>query len=74
MLSWVEVERGTLLRNAHNMRRLLKPGVKLCGVIKGNGFGHGLVPAARALVAGGTEWHLAWRGRGFSPQYGMRRG
>ena len=38
------------------MRRLLNPGVKLCGVIKGNGFGHGLVPAARALVAGGTEW------------------
>lgn len=56
LLSWVEVETGSLVSNAHTLRRLLGKGVKLCGVIKGNAFGHGLVPAARALEQGGADW------------------
>jgi hypothetical protein len=55
-LSWVEVDTDTLVSNTHTLRRLLGKGVKLCGVIKGNAFGHGLVPAARALAQGGADW------------------
>ena len=55
-LSWVEVDTDTLVSNTHTLRRLLGKGVRLCGVIKGNAFGHGLVPAARALSQGGADW------------------
>ena len=40
-----------------NVRRLvadLGPGVELCGVVKGDGYGHGAVETARAALAGGA--------------------
>jgi alanine racemase len=39
-----QVETATLMSNTHALRRLITRRVKLCAVIKGNAFGHGLVP------------------------------
>lgn len=39
--------------------RLLKEragGTPLMGVVKADGYGHGMLPAARALIAGGASW------------------
>jgi alanine racemase len=43
----------------HNVRRLKEwvgPGVQMMTVVKGDGYGHGMVPAARAARAAGAEW------------------
>jgi alanine racemase len=41
-----------------NCRRIAEaaPTAALCAVVKGNGYGHGTVPAARAALAGGARW------------------
>ncbi len=43
-------------RNAARMRRELAPGVRLCAVVKADGYGHGAVESARAALAGGAGW------------------
>jgi alanine racemase len=44
------VDLGAIERNC---AQLPKP---LCAVVKGDAYGHGLVPAARAALAGGAAW------------------
>ncbi|MGQ4267591.1 alanine racemase [Nocardiopsis changdeensis] len=43
---------------AHNARLLRERagGAALMGVVKADGYGHGMLPAARALLAGGATW------------------
>ncbi len=41
-------------RNVARLRRGLTPGATLCAVVKGDGYGHGAVPCARAALAGGA--------------------
>jgi alanine racemase len=43
---------------ARNCRRLdaVAGGAALCAVVKGDGYGHGAVPSARAALAGGAAW------------------
>ncbi|MBQ1081250.1 alanine racemase [Nocardiopsis sp. B62] len=43
---------------ASNARLLseLAGGTPLMGVVKADGYGHGILPAARALIAGGASW------------------
>ncbi|NYH52009.1 MULTISPECIES: alanine racemase [Nocardiopsis] len=43
---------------AHNARLLREcaGGTPLMGVVKADGYGHGMLPAARALIAGGATW------------------
>jgi alanine racemase len=43
-------------RNCVRLRRELRPGVQLCAVVKGDGYGHGVLPSARAALAGGASW------------------
>ncbi|KII00414.1 alanine racemase [Streptomonospora alba] len=32
------------------------PGAAVMGVVKADGYGHGMLPAARAMLAGGAQW------------------
>jgi alanine racemase len=51
-----EVDAGAI---AHNTRRLLDAagaGSELCAVVKADGYGHGIVTAARAALEGGATW------------------
>jgi alanine racemase len=42
-------------RNVTRLRSELQPGTELCAVVKGDGYGHGAVPAAQAALAGGAR-------------------
>jgi len=59
--TWVEVKLGQLLRNLRAIRRHVNPpGTRprrmILAVVKGNAYGHGAVPVAKALEKAGTEW------------------
>jgi alanine racemase len=43
-------------RNCARLRGELKDGVRLCVVVKADGYGHGAVMSARAALAGGASW------------------
>jgi alanine racemase len=43
-------------RNIARLRRELRPGVQFCAVVKADGYGHGVLPCARAALAGGASW------------------
>ncbi|HWX75160.1 MAG TPA: alanine racemase [Solirubrobacteraceae bacterium] len=43
-------------RNCARLRRELRPGVQLCAVVKADAYGHGVLPCARAALAGGASW------------------
>ena len=44
------VSRGALLHNVAVMRERLRPGVKICAMIKADGYGHNAALVADALV------------------------
>jgi alanine racemase len=50
------VNLAAIERNVARLRRATGEGVALCAVVKGGGYGHGAVPAARAALAGGATW------------------
>jgi len=54
-LAWLEVDLGVLAANARTLRGILPAGEALGVVVKADGYGHGLVAAARAALAGGAD-------------------
>ena len=52
----LRISRGTLTRNARTIRAALDPRVRLMAVVKADAYGHGLVEAARAFLAGGAQF------------------
>jgi alanine racemase len=50
----VEIDLDAIAGNVAAVRRLLAPEVRLLAVVKADGYGHGLVPAARVAVARGA--------------------
>jgi len=53
--AWAEIDLDALASNLEVMRRLAGPGTPVHPVIKGNAYGHGMLPVARALVAAGAD-------------------
>jgi len=53
---WCEVDTDALAENMRTFRRLVGPDVRLAPAVKGGAYGHGLIPAARAFIAGGADW------------------
>ncbi len=43
-------------RNVERLSASLRPGARLCAVVKADGYGHGGAPSARAAQAGGAHW------------------
>lgn len=56
MRAAVEIDVGAIAANVAGLRGRLQPGTKLAAVVKGDGYGHGLVETARAVLAGGADW------------------
>lgn len=53
---WCEVDTAALAENVREFRRLVGPAVRLTVAVKANAYGHGLVTAGRAFLAGGADW------------------
>ncbi len=53
---WCEIDVDALAENMRTFRRLVGPAVRLAPAVKADGYGHGLLPAARAFLAGGADW------------------
>lgn len=53
--AWVEIDADALVHNARVLRRATPPEARLGLMVKADGYGHGLVPAARAAVEGGAD-------------------
>ena len=53
--TWVEVDLGAISANVRALKaHAAAP--RLMAVVKANGYGHGIVPAARAALRGGADW------------------
>jgi len=50
------VDLAALRHNYRQLRSLCDPGVKFMAVVKADAYGHGLLPAARALAAEGADY------------------
>ena len=50
------VDVGAIERNCLRLRSELRAGVRLCAVVKADGYGHGAAQSARAAMAGGAGW------------------
>jgi len=49
------IDLGAVKENVSALRRHVS-GAQLMAVVKADGYGHGMIPAARAAVAGGADW------------------
>jgi alanine racemase len=50
------VNLAAIERNVARLRASLGEGCAMCAVVKGDGYGHGAVQAARAAQTGGAQW------------------
>ena len=48
--AWVEISGDAIAYNIQEVRRRVKPGTRICGVIKGNAYGHGLTGIKQILT------------------------
>jgi alanine racemase len=55
VLRWVEIDVDALAGNAGVMTTLARP-AEVMAMVKSNGYGHGMVIAARAALDGGATW------------------
>jgi len=53
--AWIEVDASALAHNATVFRRAIPVGTRLGILVKANGYGHGMLVAAHAAVAGGAD-------------------
>jgi alanine racemase len=53
--AWIEVDAGALAHNADVFRRAIPDTTRLGILVKADGYGHGMVVAARAAIAGGAD-------------------
>ena len=53
--AWAEVDVGAIEHNAKTLSELAAPAA-LCAVVKGWGYGHGILRAATAAARGGASW------------------
>ena len=53
--AWIEVDATALAHNATVLRRAIPAGTRLGILVKANGYGHGMLVAAHAAIAGGAD-------------------
>ncbi len=62
-LSWIELDSQALIHNLRLFKAGLSKDTRLMAVVKGEGYGHGMLPVAQAASQGGADWlgvfHLA---------------
>ncbi len=53
---WAEVDVAAITDNARALKGVAGAGCRMMAMVKANGYGHGMVAAARAALAGGSDW------------------
>ena len=53
--AWAEINLAHLSHNLAAVKARLTPGVKVMGIVKADGYGHGAIPVARTLLAGSVD-------------------
>ena len=53
--AWADVSLDAVAANVETLRALCAPAA-LCAVVKADGYGHGAVPVARAVLEAGADW------------------
>lgn len=53
--AWVEIDLDAIAHNVKEIKKLLKPGVEMMGVVKADAYGHGVVETARTIVESGAD-------------------
>ncbi len=54
--TWIEVDYSAIEANARTLKNLLGKEALMLGAVKSNGYGHGMVESARAVLRGGATW------------------
>jgi alanine racemase len=54
-LTWAEVDLGAIAHNTRELKRLVGEKTELMAVVKANGYGHGAVPVAKAVLGNGAS-------------------
>lgn len=54
--TWVEVDLRRIRHNLQEIKKRLRPGVKIMAVVKADGYGHGAVEVARASLGEGAAY------------------
>ena len=55
-ITWLEVSRSAIIHNIHQFKKNFRPETEFLAVVKGNGYGHGLIETAKTTVRGGANW------------------
>jgi alanine racemase len=51
----IVIDLESIAHNVRSLRRLTKPSVRFCAVVKANAYGHGIVPVAQSAVRAGAD-------------------
>ncbi|MBI2114449.1 MAG: alanine racemase, partial [candidate division NC10 bacterium] len=54
--TYVEIDLAAIVANVGLACRLAGPGTQVMAVVKGDAYGHGAVPVAKAALAAGATW------------------
>lgn len=52
---WVEIDLDTIGHNVREIRRFLRPEVKMAAIVKADAYGHGAVPTVKTVLANGAD-------------------
>lgn len=55
-LSWVEIDLAALRHNLAQVHNRMSAHTQILGVVKSDAYGHGMLPVARELAAGGVDF------------------
>ena len=56
MNKWIEIDLSAIEHNYKLIRNTVRSGVKILGVVKADGYGHGLVEVAKELELQGIDY------------------
>ncbi|WP_318505261.1 alanine racemase [Bacillus sp. T3] len=54
--TWAEISLDAIKHNTSHFKNYINSNVKLMGVVKADGYGHGAVPIAKAILAAGADY------------------
>ena len=54
--TWAEISLENIKNNVKAIKRVLRSGTRFLGVVKADAYGHGAVPAARAILEAGGDY------------------